>query len=99
MTIHVPFQVDEARPADKARVLGIARRLGAPDEVLLMLGLIEGSSVESEPARRKLVAAQVLEIRRLHSAGLPTVRIAERFDVSVNTVTDIVRGRTWKNLR
>jgi hypothetical protein len=99
MTIVVPFQVDEARPADKARVLGIARALGMPDEVLLMLGLIEGAAADPEPARRKLVSAQVLEIRRLHSTGLPTVRIAERFVVSPNTVTDIVRGRTWKNLR
>jgi DNA-binding NarL/FixJ family response regulator len=83
---------------DVAAVRAWAVEFNAPAEVLeMLLGVLEPA--DPEPVRQKLVPSQVREIRRLHSTGLPTVRIAERFKVSQNTVTDIVRGRTWRNLR
>ena len=94
------FHIAPAAPipaSDIAAVRAWAAELGAPAEVLQML--LGDLAPAEESVRRKLTGSQVLEIRRLHSTGLPTVRIAERFGVTVNTVTDIVRGRTWKNLR
>lgn len=94
----VVADADPIPDADVAAVRAWAAELGASDEVLQML-LGDLTSANGDPVRRKLAASQVREIRRLNSTGLPTVRIAERFGVTPNTVTDIVRGRTWKNLR
>lgn len=94
------FHIAPAAPipaADVAAVRAWAAELNAPAEVLQML--LGDLTPADEPVRRKLTSSQVLEVRRLNSTGLPTVRIAERFGVSVQTVTGIVRGRTWKNLR
>ena len=91
-------EVLPVRDEDVAAVRAWAAELNAPAVVLQML-LGDLIPVDPDPKRRKLVLSEVREIRRLHSTGLPTVRIAERFGVSVQTVTGIVRGRTWKNLR
>ncbi|MCW2405080.1 hypothetical protein M2336_001709 [Sphingobium sp. B1D7B] len=45
---------------------------------------------------RKLAAADVAAIRKMHSGGLPKYRIAERFGVSPSTVGNIINGDTWK---
>jgi DNA-binding NarL/FixJ family response regulator len=95
------FHLAPASPipaADVAAVRAWAVEFNVSADVLEML-LGDLASAETEPVRHRLTAVEVREIRRLHSTGLPTVRIAERFDISVNTVTDVVRGRTWKNLR
>ena len=49
-------------------------------------------------ANAKLTEVEVLEIRRLANAGAPQRRIAERFHVTQQTVSDIVRMRRWKYL-
>ena len=97
MTFHIAPSATPIPAADVAAVRAWAAELGASDEVLqMLLGDLAPADV---PVRRKLTAPQVVEVRRLHSTGLPTIRIAERFGVSVQTVMGIVRGRTWKNLR
>lgn len=98
MTFNIAPSAAPIPASDIAAVRAWAAELNAPDEVLQML-LGDLAPADSDPARRKLTGSQVLEVRRLHSTGLPTIRIAERFGVSVQTVTGIVRGRTWKNLR
>ena len=97
MTLHIAPSATPVPASDVTAVRAWAAELGAPAEVLQML--LGDLAPAVDPVRRKLTSSQVLDIRRLHSTGLPTVRIAERFGVTVNTVTDIVRGRTWKNLR
>lgn len=96
MTFHIPYATP-IPASDIAAVRAWAAELHAPAVVLQML--LGDLAPAEEPKRRKLTASQVLEVRRLYSTGLPTIRIAERFGVSVQTVTGIVRGRTWKNLR
>jgi hypothetical protein len=46
--------------------------------------------------RRKLSAAQVVEIRGLVRAGVPVVEIAEQFGIDLSHTYSIVRGRFWK---
>lgn len=45
----------------------------------------------------KLTAADVLEIRRL-CGTMPQTRIAERFGICQQTVSDIKRGRRWGHI-
>jgi predicted Zn-ribbon and HTH transcriptional regulator len=58
-----------------------------------------GAIEPREPLRSKLPQINwdaVREIRRLSASGTPHYLIAEQFNVSRPTITDIVRGRTWK---
>lgn len=45
----------------------------------------------------KLTREQVDEIRRLHSSGWTQTRLAARFGVTQANVSEIVRGRTWRD--
>lgn len=47
----------------------------------------------------KLTEANVLEILRLHSEGLNSIQIAEKFNVNDQSVRNIVRGKTWKHVK
>jgi hypothetical protein len=44
----------------------------------------------------KLTWAQVREIRQRHEAGEPQVKLAKDFDVSQVNISNIVRGKTWR---
>lgn len=44
----------------------------------------------------KLTLPQVLEIRRLHKAGVRTGALAEQFSVSADNIRRIVRFDTWR---
>lgn len=46
----------------------------------------------------KVTQEQVDEMRRLHSQGVPTSAIIERFPIGKSSVNDILRYRTWKPL-
>lgn len=46
----------------------------------------------------RLSEEDVLEIRRMHDAGIRNKRIACRFDISLTHVGHIVRGRLWKHV-
>lgn len=48
--------------------------------------------------RSRLQKTDVLEIRRLHSEGVPHEEIASKFKIVVNTVYYIVSRRLWKHL-
>jgi hypothetical protein len=50
-------------------------------------------------SRAKLTAPQVHQIRELLAAGVLQREIAQQFDVSRPTVSDIKRGRSWYQLR
>lgn len=49
-------------------------------------------------AAKRLSAEQVLEIRRLDSAGTRNMEIADQFDISRSTVSNITHGTTWRHL-
>lgn len=57
----------------------------------------------AENARRrpntKLTADAVREVRRMLGDGFPRAPIAERFGVSVGTISDIKYGRIWRDIR
>jgi hypothetical protein len=65
-----------------------------------------GAPLEGEPRRRlgenhpaaRLTAAQVHEIRALHTAGVSSADLARRLQVSVDAVRGVVNGRTWKHI-
>lgn len=44
----------------------------------------------------KLTAEKVRRILELHRLGLPRFAICERFDVSPQTISSILTGRTWQ---
>lgn len=44
----------------------------------------------------KLTKQQVLEIRNLKAQGLRAKEISKFFDVKIDTIFDILKGRTWK---
>ena len=46
----------------------------------------------------KLKTADVLEIYRLHGAGVGTIRIAKRFGITKNMAWLIVTGKSWEHL-
>lgn len=46
----------------------------------------------------KLTEASVLEIRRLHAAGVTQAGIAEMFGVNQSNISYIVRGKTWRHV-
>jgi hypothetical protein len=46
----------------------------------------------------KLTEGKVLEIRLMAHEGKSRLCIAARFDISLNTVSDIIRGRTWPDV-
>jgi DNA invertase Pin-like site-specific DNA recombinase len=48
--------------------------------------------------RSKLTADKVREIHRLRAEGLTLKTIASRFGVSLQQVSDVVRGKYWAHL-
>lgn len=50
------------------------------------------------PGRSKLTEDQVKEIYHLYNIGYNKSDIANKYCISTSSVTDIVTGRTWKNL-
>ena len=44
----------------------------------------------------KLTWEKVREIRRLHSMGVPPTRLAKDFDVTRQTIRQIVHNYTWR---
>ncbi len=48
--------------------------------------------------RAKLTNTQVINLRKLHSAGIDANKLAKRFKVTTNHVHDIVSKRSWKHL-
>ena len=46
----------------------------------------------------KLTAEQVLEIRSLHSQGIPNVALSERFGICERYVRSILSRRAWKHI-
>jgi hypothetical protein len=48
--------------------------------------------------RRKLCIADVLEIDRLHAAGIANVKIAKQLHVVEKTVISVVYRRSWKHV-
>lgn len=46
----------------------------------------------------KLTEADVREIRRLFAAGAACRALARRYGLSRNTMTNVVRGETWKHV-
>lgn len=53
---------------------------------------------EKHPLAR-LVEANVVEMRRLRTAGASVKELAERFGVSTNHVTDIINRKRWSHVR
>jgi hypothetical protein len=47
----------------------------------------------------KLIASQVLEIRKLWDGGIQQKEIAKRFGVSPENISAIVNNRSWKHLQ
>lgn len=47
---------------------------------------------------KKLTEEEVLEIRELLKKGETALKIAEKYKVAPNTISDIKRERTWKNV-
>ncbi len=85
----------EAQRLQKRRSASILRRrkAGLPDEAP------PHATISSERgAGHKLTPEQVREIRRLHAAENWTfTTLARQFGVSVQTISAIVRGESWKN--
>lgn len=52
----------------------------------------------SKSANAKLSDEDVIEIRQLHSSGVPTVALAERFGVTASTISRASSGRGYKNV-
>ena len=46
----------------------------------------------------KITAAQVSEIKRLLAAGQQLTKLAKMFDVSIQNICHISKGRTWKHV-
>lgn len=46
----------------------------------------------------RLTKVDVIKIKQLHSSGFSLVDIAEMFKVAKKTVSDVVRGVTWKHI-
>ena len=44
----------------------------------------------------RLDFAKACEIRRLHAEGVPREELAERFDVAVRTINQVLSGKRWK---
>lgn len=55
---------------------------------------------DPEAPTTKLTAADVRNIRKKYSLGSYTFKdLGERYGVASNTISDIVKFRTWKHLR
>jgi lambda repressor-like predicted transcriptional regulator len=50
------------------------------------------------PGRAKLSPDQVMNIRYAHATGTSQAALARRYGVSQPTISDLVRGRSWKHL-
>jgi hypothetical protein len=46
----------------------------------------------------KLIASEILEIRRLSSEGMGQRKIATKFNVTKGTISNILKGLTWKHV-
>jgi len=46
----------------------------------------------------KLIASDILEIRRLSSEGMSQRKIATKFNVTKGTISNILKGLTWKHV-
>lgn len=62
-------------------------------------GVANGPSMPGEQhPRAVLTERDVLLIRRLVVVGVPQIKVAEAFEVSFGTISDIARGKRWKHV-
>lgn len=52
----------------------------------------------SAPPQRRLTPREVRDIRRDCASGRTQAQVAADFRVSQSTVSDIVRGKTWRDV-
>jgi DNA invertase Pin-like site-specific DNA recombinase len=48
--------------------------------------------------KSRVTESDVRELRRLASAGTPSIDLQRKFGIARTTVRDILRGRTWGHL-
>lgn len=53
----------------------------------------------SKARHAKLSEADVMEVFRLHSQGIPGSRIAKKYSLHKNTIYHIVNGKNWKHFK
>lgn len=46
----------------------------------------------------RLTVEQVIRIRRFRAGGVPLKALARQFGVSLDTISDIARRKTWRHL-
>ena len=54
--------------------------------------------IRKRPDRARLCASDVREVRKLFAEGESQTDLAKHFEVSRNTIFDIVHRNTWKHL-
>lgn len=89
-----------SRPAEKARKSEATRRLWAdPAYRAKLIAAKQVVTPKGESCRlAKVTEKDVREIRAMRQAGVPIIKVAQTFGLSIGSVSGIANRKTWKHV-